>query len=320
MVSHVVALTRMRLACWLLFTAILWTGCSGQTERGEIRLSGDPNKTILRIDGEAVAEKEIRWRLESRYSPLEIETADPDTKQGMIQAAVDELILDKLLLKAAQKTDLHVDSTEVDAAVQNARSMMGDERFEQMLAARYPSENDYREFVKEVLLIGRYEETLYPSLQVDEQGLEEFFERNKNRFMRPETVRLEVILVPDLTVADQIYSRLQRGEALEAVLDAYSAGEEKIKGRRMPWMPYDKIPGPLREAVRSGEAGEILGPIETSEGSTVIRILEKRAPHLPSLEEAREDVAALALKEQKHAVLQAWYDAARKSANIEYLK
>jgi parvulin-like peptidyl-prolyl isomerase len=319
MATQVLLFSRKTVAFLLLLSAVFVLGCTGPKEREEIRLSNDPHRPIMRIDGEPVAEREIQWRLETRYNPLEIDTADPERKRAMIQVAVEEVIVDKLLLKAALQTDLQVDAAEVDGAIQTTRDMVGDARFQEMLAQRYTSEEDYREFVKRILIIGRYEEKLYADVKVDEASLAQFFEGHKESFMLPETVRLEVLLVPDRAMADQIHSRLQGGEVFQAVLDAYSAGNEKVKGSRMSWIPYDRIPEALREAVRSGEAGEVLAPIQTSEGSTVIRILEKRPPHLPSLADARKDVEALALKEQKHAILQAWYDEARKKASIEYL-
>lgn len=280
-------------------------------------MTGNGDKIILRIDGEPVTEGDIQKRIRTNFSDMEFDMAEPERRQAIIADAVEEEIFDRLLLKAAISAGVQVTPSEVDSAVLRSKEMFGEEGLQKMMDQRDASEQDYREYLEEVLIIGRYEEKLYENIDVDDAAVTEYYEGNKEIFILPETVRLEVILAADGEVAGQMYKRLQDGEVFEEVLAEYSALNDKTKGTKMPWLPYEKIPPALRDAVESAEAGELLAPVQTSEGSTIIKVLERRPPGIPPLDEVRKNVGELLLKQKKHEVLQSWYDAERGKVNIE---
>ena len=91
---------------------------------------------------------------------------------------------------------------------------------------------------------------------------------------REDEIRGQRILVSTETEADEILARLASGEDFDTLREAYSL--ESGDGD-MGFVPVTAFPLTIQEQVRVADIGDVLGPVETSDGFNVIRLTDRRA-------------------------------------------
>jgi parvulin-like peptidyl-prolyl isomerase len=237
----------------------------------------------------------------------------------LLETAIDSEIIDKLLLKEALTRGIEVSPEEIDASFDRSRKLLGDEKLDKMLKERNSTEEDYREFLKERLLINRYKETLFKDINVDEDILEPYYEGHKESFSEPEAVRLEIIITENPETAAEISRRIKKGEDFVKVGEEFSQKDDKVIFRRTRWMPSDAILLMVQPQIREGKIGEILEPIQRDNTTEIIKILDKRPARTLSYEEAKDKIRNFFLQKDQQKILEQWYEKKKQEVKIEYI-
>ena len=82
-------------------------------------------------------------------------------------------------------------------------------------------------------------------------------------------------------------------------------------------MPHDELLAPLANALKTMQAGELSGPIETRLGFHILA-LDEITPEVPKLfEEVENHIQAKLLKQRTDHVFQEWLAGLKKKAFIE---
>jgi hypothetical protein len=130
------------------------------------------------------------------------------------------------------------------------------------------------------------------SSKVSDQAIREYYENNKNQFIREhDMVRYQEIVVQDLSLAWEIRNTVTH-EKFNDVLAAHS----KIPLTNLetpPFVPMDAVPPFLRARIVAVAAPSIAGPYRSDEGFYILRILGKYDKGaISTLEEVYEEIAA----------------------------
>jgi len=156
-------------------TAILMVivGCK-KAEEKEARPDMKSKKVLARVDGDPVYEDEIVRRIKVAHGVADNSTVDPNQWQRMFQAGLKSEIVDRLLLKAANSEGMVADWEGVDQLLDRSKTMLGNEKFQDMLNKRNSTEEEYREFLGKRSLIKKYREKLFAGITVDEDAMKGF--------------------------------------------------------------------------------------------------------------------------------------------------
>jgi len=116
-----------------------------------------------------------------------------------------------------------------------------------------------------------------------------------------EELEISHILVATEEEAAQILEHLARGEDFADLARVKSADDSKAVGGSLGWMSVDKLPAPLREAVRALQPGQYSPePVKTQYGWHVVRLDGARAASAPPpMNELRAQIEAN-LAEQRY--------------------
>jgi len=173
---------------------------------------------------------------------------------------------------------------------------------ETALKEEYKKSHDKRKVSYIQLAIQNFEK----DVTVTEENLASYYASHKSLFKRPEEVRVAFVTADFgkkskedvVALMDKVSDELL-AEDLEKVATAHglSVQETGFFGLEDP-LPAPGFSYELSKAAFALEVGKISDPIRTKTGVTLLKLLEKRPPHILSLEEAHPEVEKITRKEK----------------------
>ncbi|MDR2579044.1 MAG: peptidyl-prolyl cis-trans isomerase [Chitinispirillales bacterium] len=127
--------------------------------------------------------------------------------------------------------------------------------------------------------------------EISEQAIREFYESNRDQFVREYNVaRYDEIVVDDLNLAWEI-RRTATHEAFRNLAQTHS--RTPVMGESTPYIPLDAIPPIIRNAVLAAAIPSITGPYRAEDGFYIIRLVGRfDKGTIASLDEVRDEIMA----------------------------
>lgn len=302
----------------LVFMVLFLLSCG--SEASDKVDKADETKVIVKVNGHPITRGDIERRRKTISGDISKEKAGDAQWQRLTEQATEAEILDRLLLDAALKKGVDVGSEDIERWVARSKALMGENEFRNMLKARGVSEDEYKMFVRERILVEKFTSMLTEGADVDEGTLKKYYEGHPERFEAPESIRLEVITLQSKTDLVNIETALRKGDALEAVAEKFSVKEAGGNATRTRWMPYDALPESIRTKCKAGSTGVVFSNSSKDGNYLVVRILGKRPAGKMAFEEARGQLKEFLLQQQRKRMLAEWYDREVKEADIEHFR
>lgn len=112
------------------------------------------------------------------------------------------------------------------------------------------------------------------------------------------------VLVESEEKAKEIKAELDGGADFGTVAEQNSTGPSGPNKGDLGWFTADQMVAPFAEAVAALEKGEISDPVQTQFGWHVIRLNDTRLREAPSLDEVRDQVSQMVLRDKVQAEIQ----------------
>lgn len=196
--------------------------------------------------------------------------------------------------------------------------------FEDQKKQAFPKERDYKKFLRtsgateqDILFrikLDALQNKLTEKIQKDQEKItdedvEEYYEKNKERFAQPARRDLNVVLTKGKAKAEQAKEELDDGAKFPAVAKEYSIDQaSKANGGKLPDVPKGQQEKALDEAVFSAEQGEIEGPVKTQFGWYVFEVTDETPGSQQSLKDAKETIRGLLKSEREQESLQTFIE------------
>lgn len=207
------------------------------------------------------------------------EPGDPQY-DGMKEAAVADLLIQRWWRGEAQEQDIEIADREIDAELQRIieDQFGGEKEFDKFLKQSSFSEEEARERVELQLITTRLQEDLLgtEAPDVPQEEIEAYYNDNIEQFETPETRDVRTLLNPDEEKAQDALEQLQDDDSAEnwkQVTKKLSTDEATsgLGGLRQGVVRGQNDPA-LDEAIFTGDEGELVGPIETAAGFYVAQV------------------------------------------------
>lgn len=269
-------------------------------------------RILARVNGEAITEGQILRRLKAVDPHVDKHRSDPDNWPRLVNMATEAEIRERLLLQAARTSGLVVSPEELASALERTKRMLGAERYNDMLAKHDASEADYAAFLKRRLLIDKYREKIAHGIAVDEERLRSYYNGHKSSFRTPVRVHLEMLDLQDGKSAMLVATKMRDGASLDALsrLD----GVTRVKAG---WVTQGEIKPDFWRQLKAARQGAVLETTERDDRVRITRVRESQPSRELSFQESKELIRQRLLKSHKQAMLDNWYEKARRTANIE---
>lgn len=146
--------------------------------------------------------------------------------------------------------------------------------------------------------------------EVSDEEIKAYYEANSSLFERPEMVSARHILIKlapnasdkDVEAARKklvgIQAKLAKGAEFSELAEKYSEGPSAVRGGDLGAFPRGSMVKPFEDAAFNLESGKVSKPVRTQFGWHLIKVDDKRAAGVKSLDEARSEIRATIAEEK----------------------
>ncbi len=283
----------------------------------------------------------LNSELEARRVPILAEAqqiADPKERDRRIakltSQVLDEMVNDELEVQAAEAAKIEVESSEVQAALDEIKQQnnLDDAGLAAALSAQGFTLANYKQEVRRQMLRLRAENQLIaPKIQVSDEDVRARYDQMARRTEQVQAVKLSHMLfkLPDHPTEQQIaeakekaakaIERVKAGEEFAKVAQTESEDDStKTTGGELGWFQRGSMANPEWEPiVFAMEKGDVRGPVTGPQGFHVFQVTEVKRSDLKPFNEMKEQLSRELRRREQEKLTQNWRDDLRKKAYID---
>lgn len=191
----------------------------------------------------------------------------PERYQAIIKKRKDEflqeVINDTLLFREAVKIGLHKDR-EVLKVVEEAR--------------------------KKIVIARLLKDKVDDAIRITKESVERYYNENKQKFLKPEILRVSHILVSTREEAKKILEELEGGAVFEDVARARSVDPTAQRGGDIGYFPRGQLMPEFERACTGLEINGISGVVKTKLGYHIIKLTDRRKPEPTAFDQIKKKI------------------------------
>jgi len=293
------------------------------------RTKPESSAVIATVNGHPVTEDMLNEKLEQIYPSSSVHTRPGGTPE-LRQKALDAAILEELIWQDARKSGKVVPRAKAEQEMLRVRKLCGPKDFDAGLRMRGLSREEYIRMLQRQLTVdaANKKRAAIPS-KVSAAEAKAFYDSNRERFHRPDRVRIRLILAevaqnakPEeekaaKKKADDLYAKLKAGADFAELAAKYSDDEYRFHGGDVGWMHKGSMDPEFEPLAFSLPIGQITAPFRTPPGYSIMRVEEREPAKDLTFEEVRDKLIQQLTAQKSKKLEQSWEESLKKNARIE---
>jgi peptidyl-prolyl cis-trans isomerase SurA len=194
---------------------------------------------------------------------------------------IETLIIEELQLQMADRAGVRISDSELNDAIARIaqNNNMGIEEFMSFMAGRGSSYEDFREKVRQEMIIQRVQRGRVASeINITEQEFEAYLQTDDSLNELEPELMIQQILVKNLGDADRAINRIKNGEDFSSITKEISISSNAALGGMMQWRKIADMPELFVDAVSLLGIGDYSKPLESGAGYHILKLIDKRGP------------------------------------------
>ncbi len=235
---------------------------------------------------------------------------------GSGEQALDNLIDKELIRQEAEKAGIKVTSDDIDQQLKSIQSSFSsEEEFQQTLAAYNMTVEDLKKDMEAQVQLRKL---LEPQIKITDDEIKQYYESNLEALKEPEQVRASHILVASKEEVETILADLNSGADFAAIAKEKSLDTaSKDNGGDLGFFAKGDMEEAFANAAFSLKVGSVSDPIKTESGYHIIKVMEHKEAHTPTLEEKKDEIREQLVNEQLSTLSATWLEEKTSEATIE---
>ena len=247
---------------------------------------------VARIDGAEVTKADLISRAtEARGALVQRGMQPPAPTLGFLKRVLDDIVGNRLLARDLTTQGKGASAAEIDQRVASIRAgFPSEEAFDQSLAARgFDRERLKREVAEGITVSKWVQESVVPSLKVEEAELQKFYDANTEKMVEPEKAHARhlLVLVDPKATAEEKAAKKKRAEELRARIAggadfaavATEASDDKqsaARGGDLGWFYKGQMVPAFDKVAFEQPIGKLSDLVESRFGFHVIEVIERK--------------------------------------------
>jgi len=275
---------------------------------------------LAKVNGESITKTEFEKAVLTVERQNGGATVPPDQRDQVYRGVLEQLIGFKLLVQESKARNVTVADTDIDARMAQVRSQFpSEEAFKQALDQQKITVDQLRADARSEMQVTKMLQTeVDPKVAVSPAKLQEFYDKNPERFKQTERARASHILLRLPEQADEAAKAAVRTKATEVLKEA-RAGKDFAALAKQYSQDTGSAPGggdlnyfqkgqmvpPFDQAVWAMKIGDISDLVETQFGFHIIKLTDKQAERTVPLDEVRPQVQQFLENQSRQEATQA---------------
>lgn len=291
------------------------------------RIVAQVNDDIITLSELNRQTAEFRKELASKYTGPQLE----QMIQKAEQQALDNLITEKLMYQKGVELGFNADvDTKVSAEVQGLVKELNfkdTEELEKYFEQAGRSLKEYRENVKRQIII---QDLIYAfvdsRITLLTTEIEKYYQEHQAEFSTPEEVTLSEILIAGEgngteaeARANDIYSRLQKGESFADLATQYSKGSTANKGGSIGAYLLSKLNADTVKVIAGLKEGDVSKPQKIKEGIIIYRIDTRKVSATVPMDQVRNEIRSRIHSKKRGPEIERYVNQLKEEAYINIL-
>lgn len=279
------------------------------------------DKIIAKVGDSVIRESQLEEALE-KYKPTgSFHNVSPEKRHKFRKDALNDLIDFELLFKEAKKRGIKVKGSTIDDVIEeNVKKFGSKKKFKEVLKKQGLTIDEFKERVRKYHMVITLLNNIFKDTEYKEDELREYYEKNKQRFKRPESLHLYHILIKvDSTAteeewekkkkyAEEILDKIRSGGDFGEVAYNYSEDPYKFKSGDLGFVHKGQLEPDIEKVAFSLKEGEMSGIVRSIYGFHILKAGEKRPETMMTFDEVKDklkkDLDAKRFEEKREALLE----------------
>jgi len=291
-----------------IYSLVCLLGCPSNTAKVG-------TKPVAQVNDHVLTAKEFANQLARKLKAYDALLAkDPNTVIRTKEGLLNDFVARSLTLDWAIANNVTISDASLDKEVERMRASFPDDlSFRRSLAKEDLSFSEWRDNLRYVLIEREVFKKITANIQAPtDQEMQSYYNENKERFRRRESIWIRQIVVDDEAKIDAIKDELKKKD-FESLAKKYSIAPESSQGGVVGWIEKGSVDffDPLFE-----------GPLNTNRtisspfGKHLVRVEKKRPAGFSDIGEVRALITQEVRGRREKAIYTAWLDAQLRSSRI----
>ena len=285
------------------------------------------DRVVASVNGDVITLSELKEEtLSINQSP------GPEGPQTQDQI-LENMIEVKLLEQEAKKLGIQVTEKDIDAAIEGVKTKFNltDEQMVEVLKKQNLTPQAFREQWRRQLLANKLiGAQVQGQIAVTEDEIKKYYQENSGKLGSTSEIRIAHILIPVASLDQEEQAQKLSLEVTKLAKSGKDFGELAKKyskdassaenGGDLGYFKKGELAEALEKAIEEAPVGEIVGPIRSSDGYHIVKVIDKKTSETTStsLDKSKEDEIRETLYQQKvENAIKVWLEGVKKTAYIE---
>ena len=282
----------------LSLSALFAIGIMSATQANEVLL----DRVAVIVNNGVVLESEITDLIASVKGQASRSNQSLPSDKALRIQVTEKLINDELIVQIGERMGVQVSDAELDETITNManENKMSLAEFRRNIIADGTSYEKYRESVRTELISGQVSRaSVRRRVFISPQEVSNLLASMKEQTINDVDYRLGHILIEFPTdasaeemeaqkiKAQKVIDLLNKGSDFTKIAMSSSGAANALTGGDLGWKNINEMPTLFSELVEGKGKGEVLGPIRTGLGFSIVKILDVRGRQIVEIEEVR---------------------------------
>ena len=278
------------------------------------------DKVVAVVNNEIITQKELndfsnfmRMQYSRELSGKELEEKVNSAKQDLLT----RLIEDRIMLQQAKIEKIIIEPARVKAKINEIKKRYAVESdFERDLAKQGLVQADLENKIREQLLtLAIVEQKVRSRIMIRPDEINDFYNQNKRKFLKPEERLLTVIVLQDESSAKSLSYYLRLGDKLENLATRYTFTVDGLSVSR-----EQNLRKEIEEAVFKLGISEVSDPVKIDGQYYIFRLNEITGSQQLSLTQSQDKIQSYLFERKMQEGLTKWLDEIKKQSYIKILE
>jgi peptidyl-prolyl cis-trans isomerase SurA len=296
------------------------------------------DRIVARVNGDIITLSELKASVAGILANMKEklqEEEDPDQKILEIEKQVlQKLIENRLIVYHAKHIGVTVTDEEIAKTIEDIKKQasMNDLQFNLQLKKEGMTMEGYQENIKEQILVSRaFQLNVRSKLDVNEEDIKLYYQKNKENYFVPGSVKLRQILFlcsDDAdpmekdrvkAQADYVQNKLLEGEDFAELAKKYSQDPSAGKGGNIGYFKRGQLLPVLEEVSFDLEEGETSPAIQSQFGFHILKVEEKKETSFKPFSDVKTEIREQLLGKKGTQLQEEWIKRLERESFVEKL-